>query len=132
MGWRIAPDSDMRHVVRRGRALASAGLAHSGHVEVEGLRSGRDYYYQFDAGSDESPIGHFRTAPAPDEVEMPAFFRRALAEKDKTREGFERLAPSYRQRYIVWLATAKRPETQEKRYREAISLLERGEKLGLK
>jgi alkaline phosphatase D len=37
------------------------------HVEVNGLRSGRDYFYQFDLRGEESPIGHFRTAPAGDE-----------------------------------------------------------------
>jgi alkaline phosphatase D len=68
VGWRIATDSGMRFVVQRGRALASAELAHSVHVEVDGLRAGRDYYFQFDAGSEESPVGHFRTAPARDEL----------------------------------------------------------------
>jgi alkaline phosphatase D len=64
VGWRVATDSRMRNVVARGTSLAPAELAHSVHVEVEGLRSGRDYFYQFDVRQEESPIGHFRTAPA--------------------------------------------------------------------
>ncbi len=64
VGWRIATDSRMKHVVARGVGLALSQLAHSVHVEVDGLRSGRDYFYQFDAGHEESPVGHFRTAPA--------------------------------------------------------------------
>lgn len=63
VGWRVATDPRMRHVVQRGLALAPAELAHSVHVEVDGLRPGRDYFYQFDAGGEESTIGHFRTAP---------------------------------------------------------------------
>jgi alkaline phosphatase D len=66
--WRVARDSRMRHVEARGVALAPSELAHSVHVEVDGLRPGRDYFYQFDSGGEESPIGHFRTAPARHEL----------------------------------------------------------------
>jgi alkaline phosphatase D len=65
VGWRVATDPGMRHVVARGVAIASAELAHSVHVEVCGLRSRRDYFYQFDLREEESAIGHFRTAPEP-------------------------------------------------------------------
>jgi alkaline phosphatase D len=64
VGWRVATDARMRQVVAQGIGLAPAALAHSVHVEVDGLRPGRDYFYQFHARSEESPIGHFRTAPA--------------------------------------------------------------------
>jgi alkaline phosphatase D len=62
--WRVASDERLRRVVAQGWALAPAQLAHSVHVEVEGLRPGRDYFYQFSVGGEESAIGHFRTAPA--------------------------------------------------------------------
>ena len=62
VGWRVATDERMRRVVSRGLAIASPELA-SVHVEVDGLRAGRDYFYQFDAHHEESPVGHFRTAP---------------------------------------------------------------------
>ncbi len=61
--WRVATDSRMRRVIARGVAMAPHQLAHSVHVEVEGLRPRRDYFYQFDARGEESAIGHFRTAP---------------------------------------------------------------------
>jgi alkaline phosphatase D len=63
VGWRVATDSGMRHVVARGTARAEAELAHSVHVEVGGLRPGRDYFYQFDVRQEESAVGHFRTLP---------------------------------------------------------------------
>lgn len=68
VGWRIATDTGMRRVVARGVAPAPAELAHSVHVEVDGLKPGRDYFYQFDVRNEESPIGHFRTAPSRDEI----------------------------------------------------------------
>jgi alkaline phosphatase D len=64
VGWRVAADPRMKRLVTRGTALAPAELAHSVHVEVEGLRPGRDYFYQFDVRGEESAVGHFRTAPA--------------------------------------------------------------------
>jgi alkaline phosphatase D len=68
VGWRVASDSQMRNLVARGTAVAHAELAHSVHVEVEGLLPGRDYFYQFDASGEESRVGHFRTAPAPHQM----------------------------------------------------------------
>jgi alkaline phosphatase D len=62
--WRVASDDQMRRVVAEGVASASPELAHSVHVEVSGLWPGRDYFYQFSLRGEESPIGHFRTAPA--------------------------------------------------------------------
>ena len=53
----------MQGVVARGTAVASPALAHSVHVEVDGLRPGADYFYQFDVRGEESTVGHFRTAP---------------------------------------------------------------------
>lgn len=66
VGWRVATDRAMRNVVRSGRAMATPALAHSVHVEVEGLEPGRDHFYQFDYRQEESPVGRFKTAPARD------------------------------------------------------------------
>jgi alkaline phosphatase D len=68
VGWRVATDGGMTQVVARGTASARPQLAHSVHVEVEGLLPGRDYFFQFDARGEESTVGHFRTAPARDEM----------------------------------------------------------------
>jgi phosphodiesterase/alkaline phosphatase D-like protein len=38
VGWQVAGDERFRHVVRRGRTWALPELAHSVHVEVDGLR----------------------------------------------------------------------------------------------
>lgn len=45
---------------------------------------------------------------------------------------FQKLAPSHQRTYIRWIISAKREETRLKRLREAITMLERGEKLGLR
>src|SRR5262245_48325438 len=37
VGWRVATDSSMRDVIARGTAVAHSELAHSVHVEVDGL-----------------------------------------------------------------------------------------------
>ncbi|WP_031395562.1 alkaline phosphatase D family protein [Sphingomonas sp. STIS6.2] len=63
--WDIAEDPGFRKIVRTGSAVADATLAHSVHVEVDGLRSHRPYWYRFLVqGAGSSPVGTARTAPA--------------------------------------------------------------------
>jgi alkaline phosphatase D len=62
--WQIARDENMRQVVQRGTVLATPQLGHSVHIDVKGLEPNRWYWYQFKVGSEVSPIGRTRTAPA--------------------------------------------------------------------
>ena len=62
--WQLASDPGMRRVEQRGVALALPELAHSVHVELDGLRPDRDYYFQFAYRNEVSPVGRTRTAPA--------------------------------------------------------------------
>lgn len=61
--WRVARDAQMQRVVRYGTAIAWPALAHSVHVDVEGLSPDRWYFYQFSVGAIESPVGRTRTLP---------------------------------------------------------------------
>jgi alkaline phosphatase D len=63
--WEVADDESMKGVVRRGTAIASPQLGHSVHVEVEGLKPDRWYWYRFRAGDAESRVGRTRTLPEP-------------------------------------------------------------------
>jgi alkaline phosphatase D len=84
--WRVAADDAMHNVVRRGTALALPQLAHSVHVEVEGLEPDRWYWYQFQSGAALSRVGRTRTAPAPDiRVER---FRFAFASCQNWEQGY--------------------------------------------
>ncbi|MFQ5770900.1 MAG: YdeI family protein [bacterium] len=62
----------------------------------------------------------------------PEDFTKALNQNRKAKEFFEQLAPTYQKQFIGWISIAKRQETKEKRIRESIQLLEKGEKLGLR
>ncbi len=61
--WEVATDEDMRRVVRRGSVATTPALAHSVHVEVGGLRPGREYFYRFRVGDAQSPVGRTLTSP---------------------------------------------------------------------
>jgi len=63
--WQIAADEAMKQVVKVGTTMAVPELAHSVHVDVQGLDPARWYWYQFKVGSEVSPVGRTRTAPAP-------------------------------------------------------------------
>jgi uncharacterized protein YdeI (YjbR/CyaY-like superfamily) len=65
-------------------------------------------------------------------LEVPEEFAEALSRNWKAKEFFDKLAPTYRKHFIAWIAMAKRPETRAKRLKEALALLGKGEKLGLK
>ncbi len=71
-------------------------------------------------------------APKPAIPALPAYIAEALKAKSKAWEFFRELAPTYRRQFVVWIHTAKRPETRERRIRESIALLAAGKKLGLK
>lgn len=68
--WEIATDPDMRRVVANGRTGTGPGRDHTVKVIAGGLRPGTSYYYRFDAGGRQSPIGRAKTLPsgAVDEV----------------------------------------------------------------
>jgi alkaline phosphatase D len=63
--YEVATDDRFRNVVRRGTVQARPELGHSVHPEVWGLLPDREYFYRFSAGSEVSPVGRTKTAPAP-------------------------------------------------------------------
>jgi uncharacterized protein YdeI (YjbR/CyaY-like superfamily) len=70
-----------------------------------------------------------RTSQSPD---VPAFVWRTLKANKRAWAYFTTLAPSYKRLYIRWITAATREETQMRRLREAVGLLARKRKLGLK
>jgi uncharacterized protein YdeI (YjbR/CyaY-like superfamily) len=105
--WAASNLRRMRRLKREGR-MTAAGLAK--------LEKGVRAYV---------PLMQRRIAIPPD-------LRRALARNAKARENFERLAPSYRRHYVAWIATAKKDETRARRLRQALALLAKNKKLGMK
>ncbi len=59
-------------------------------------------------------------------------FSEALKKNPHAKETFEKLAPTYQKQYNGWINAAKQSETRQKRIQESISLLEKGERLGLR
>jgi len=74
----------------------------------------------------------FKTAPAKKELVIPPYMKEALAKNEKALENFNDLAKSYKRQYVGWISSAKREATRRRRLAEAISLLEKNEKLGMK
>jgi len=70
--------------------------------------------------------------PRPVIPEMPDYFGAALKANSKARAFFQELSPTDRRPFVAWVHTAKRPETRERRLREALGLLAAGKKLGLR
>lgn len=64
--WIVAEDERLSKVVRSGTGSALPEYGHSVHVDVQGLRPDRWYWYAFRIGGEMSPIGRTRTLPAAD------------------------------------------------------------------
>lgn len=66
--WEVAHDEGFRRIAQAGQAEALPELAHSLHVEVQGLEADRWYFYRFMVGGSGndwvSPVGRTRTFPA--------------------------------------------------------------------
>lgn len=86
VAWQVADDEAMTRIVKSGTATANAAWAHSVHVEVEGLRPDRWYWYRFKAGAETSPVGRTRTMPAAEAA--PERLRFAFASCQKYEIGF--------------------------------------------
>ncbi|AKE22072.1 MULTISPECIES: alkaline phosphatase PhoD [Bacillus] len=63
--WEVAKDEHFRKIVRKGTEMAKPSLAHSVHVEADGLEPNKVYYYRFKTGHELSPVGKTKTLPAP-------------------------------------------------------------------
>ena len=83
------------------------------------------------AGVAAAPTSN-RYPPRPRIPELPAYLARAIKTNPKAWQHFQQLARTHRRDFVVWIHTAKRPETRDRRIRESIALLEAGRKLGLK
>jgi len=84
--WQVAEDEQMTKVVQKGTTTANPQWAHSVHVEVNGLKPDRWYFYQFQAGDAVSPKGRTRTTPAADT--MPERLRMAFASCQQFESGY--------------------------------------------
>ncbi len=82
---------------------------------------------------DAKANGQWEKAAVREDVTLvPPELTAALAENARARDNFEKLAPSYRRRFIYWVSMARHDETRHKRVTEVVRLLARNERLGLK
>ena len=76
--------------------------------------------------------GTWMSAPPTVDLSMPPELASKLESDRKAAAFFDSLAPSYRRQFIGWINAAKRSETRERRVKESVALLRRGEKLGMR
>ena len=77
--------------------------------------------------------GEWSRAPIENrELEIPPFFKEALAKNKEASNYFNTLASTYRRHFVGWVSSAKGEETRMKRLAEALSYLEQNKKLPMK
>jgi alkaline phosphatase D len=62
----VARDRGFRRVVARRRVATSEGRDHTAKARVERLSPHEEYFFRFSTAGEQSRVGRFRTAPAPD------------------------------------------------------------------
>ena len=73
-----------------------------------------------------------KTTAARVNFEFPTELKEALLASVKAKEFFDSLSASSRKQFICWIASAKKRETRQKRAAEAVKLLKKKQKLGMK
>ncbi len=111
--WSASNLERFARMVREGK-MTAAGLAKAPPEEAV-------------AAAPKAPAGE-----GEGEDTVPSYIEEALRANGMAWTNFSRFAPSYRRLYVRWIEDAKREETRRKRLAEAVSLLERNQKLGLK
>jgi uncharacterized protein YdeI (YjbR/CyaY-like superfamily) len=66
------------------------------------------------------------------EIPLTAETEKGLKTSQKAWTNFNQMSAGYRKQYVLWLQSAKRPDTRKKRLEEALRLLEKNQKLGMK
>jgi uncharacterized protein YdeI (YjbR/CyaY-like superfamily) len=85
------------------------------------------------SGRARPPTGRVPVPPARRTfAKVPPYIARALKAEPRAWATFKRLTQEQRRKYLGWIEAAKREETKMRRLAEALRLLARGEKLGLK
>ena len=84
--WEVATDREFTDIATDGTSTAIANLAHSVHVDVQGLEPDTTYFYRFLLGDAVSAIGRTRTMPKDDAT--PERFRIGFASCQDYTEGF--------------------------------------------
>jgi alkaline phosphatase D len=95
VSWEVGTDPEFATIVAAGVGVASAFTDGCVKVLVEGLRSGRTYWYRFAADGERGPVGRTKTLPGRDDPV--ASVRLAVASCQDFRSGF----------YPAWRAIAQ-------------------------
>lgn len=61
--WELSLNRGMTRIIRNGQTLAMPELAHSVHLELDGLQPRSHYWYRFRVAGQESPVGRTLTLP---------------------------------------------------------------------
>jgi len=84
------------------------------------------------AGLARPPTARSGDAPKLTGPGVPRYIQEALERDAAARAYFEKLAPSHRRQYLMWIDSAKQAETKARRLKQAIAMLAEGKKLGMK
>jgi len=66
------------------------------------------------------------------DIKLPAELEQQVKNNEKAWHNFNKLAPSHKKQFVLWITSAKRDDTKKRRLKEAIIILAQNQKLGMK
>lgn len=104
--------------------IRSIRITNPVHLRLDALRVLLHAAVNLDADVEIRPAPKVKREPIP----LPEILATALRRDRRSAEGFARLSASCQREYIIWLTTAKRPETQARRLAETLAAVRHGRK----
>ena len=110
--------------------IRSIRLTSLGDSTVRALRELLRAAVELDGEPAVPPLPKKKRKPLP----IPEFFKTALKQKQHRQAAgnFQKLSPSCQREYLVWLASAKLPETRARRLQETLAALQKGRRWALR
>ena len=123
-GTELAEHSKLFALQENNTSIQSFRLTTLQGFDLQAFRRLLHAAVQLDASSDLPPPPVVKREEWP----MPKALADALKKNKQAAAFFDSLKPTYQREYKVWVSTAKRPETVEKRLKETIAALADGRK----
>jgi uncharacterized protein YdeI (YjbR/CyaY-like superfamily) len=113
---------------RPGSVWSKSNIDRVERLTKEGKMTGRGLTLFRDRSGERSHAEKFRE----DEPPFPPEFLSAVKNNRRAWANFQKLAPGYKRRYLMWIANAKTAETRDRRIEEAVALIAKNVKSLLK
>jgi len=123
-GTELSDPKGIFHAGEGNTNIRNVRITSPGAINLPALSTLLHAAVELDLRADVPPAPKVKRAPWP----TPDFFKKALKAEPAASAFYTSLAPTYQREYLVWLTTAKRDETRDRRLAQTLRALAAGRK----